>query len=219
METIDDIVKEMLKEVRESEINNPDKTTRIFLTSANMALKDFAARLKKANKSLEAEKSRIIAELNEVRELNRKCCDENESLKAELDRINLAVRHNLHAHRHEGTADLAREMVAEKGPVTREMVAGWAARVVDLGVYGSKQVSKLKKRIEQQRIVARSYCKYIARLEAALKHVLECKTLNMDQQEHDDMPSYTVIVKCHNAVRAAQRTFNGKKKERINEDK
>lgn len=155
------------------------------------------------------ERDKYIAELTE----------ENERRKSELDRINDAVVHARHAHRHESTADLAREMVTEKGPVTREMVAGWSARVVDLGVFGSETVSRLKRRIEQQRIVARSYCKYIARLEAALKHVLECKTLDMDQQENDDMPAYTVIVKCHNAVRAAQRTFNGKKKERINEDK
>lgn len=87
METIDGIVKEMLKEVRESEMNNPDRTTMIFLTSANMALKDFAARIKKANKSLEAEKSRIIADRNELVELNRKCCDENERLKAALQPV------------------------------------------------------------------------------------------------------------------------------------
>lgn len=31
-----------------------------------------------------ADKSRIIRELNEVRELNRECCDENERLKGEL---------------------------------------------------------------------------------------------------------------------------------------
>lgn len=71
------------------------------------------------------------------------------------------------------TADLAREMVVAPDPITREMVAGWAARVVDLGVYGSQTVTQLKSRIRQQRETARSYCKYIARLEAKLSEIEE----------------------------------------------
>lgn len=72
-------------------------------------------------------------------------------------------------NRHEGTADIAREMISATEPITREMVAEWAKRVVDLGIYGSKTVTLLKERIRSQREVARCYCKYIAKLEERIK--------------------------------------------------
>lgn len=145
METIDDIVKwlrngceEFASEIAIQKINNPHYDAEACL---GLALGVLADRIKKAEnhgyhalqvhlKKLEgeyenelAEKSRIIAERNELEELNRKCCDENELLHA------------------------------------------------------------------------------------ALKPVLDAKTHASDQQEHEDMPYYKVLVKCHNAVRKAQEIY------------
>lgn len=82
-ETIQDIIREMRDEVRMSRENNPDPRTRVFLTSANMALEDFADRLEaaytrefdelkgerkgilKANESLAADNTRLRGELAE----------------------------------------------------------------------------------------------------------------------------------------------------------
>lgn len=140
-------------------------------------------RLREENEKLREERRQLFAELEIVKsqrnrariECKRKYSEEIArlnaefaKLKAELDRINDAVVHARHAHRHEGTADLAREMVVAAEPITREMVAGWAARVVDLGVYGSQTVTQLKSRIRQQRVTARSYCRYISKLEARI---------------------------------------------------
>ena len=67
--------------------------------------------------------------------------------------------------------------------------------------------------IAQQTVEISELKRKNAHLRAALTPIQECKTFNEDQKEHDDMPSYTVLVKCHNAVRAAQRLFNERKKE------
>lgn len=209
METIDDIMKEMRGNAEHNHA----------LVEVSKYLTEIADRIETAYNRLAlptpGQWTEIAQQARKISDLKR----ENESLKSELDRINLAVQHTLHAHRHEGTKDLAQEMVAEQGPVTREMIAGWAARVVDLGVYGSRKISRLKGRIEQQRVVAKSYCKYISRMEVALKPIQECKTFDEDQQEHDDIPSYNVLVKCHNAVRTAQRLFNKKRRSRNDEDR
>ena len=45
------------------------------------------------------------------------------------------------------------------------------------------------------------------RLRAALQPVLDAKPHSSDQQEHEDMPYYKVLVKCHNAVRKAQEIY------------
>lgn len=84
METIDDIVKDVLKEVRESEMNNPDKTTKIFLTSSNMALRDFACRAKKAAKWIaEGLNDGIVERDQHIAKLTA----ENERLKAALQPV------------------------------------------------------------------------------------------------------------------------------------
>lgn len=48
-ETISDIIREMRDEVRTSRENNPDPRTRIFLSTSNMAIEDFADRLEAAD--------------------------------------------------------------------------------------------------------------------------------------------------------------------------
>lgn len=45
------------------------------------------------------------------------------------------------------------------------------------------------------------------RLHSALQPVLDAKPHSSDQQEHEDMPYYKVLVKCHNAVRKAQEIY------------
>lgn len=50
METINAIINEMRDEVRTSRENNPDPRTRIFLSSSNMAIEEFADRIEAANK-------------------------------------------------------------------------------------------------------------------------------------------------------------------------
>lgn len=47
-ETISDIIREMRDEVRTSRENNPDPRTRIFLSTSNMAIEDFADRIEAA---------------------------------------------------------------------------------------------------------------------------------------------------------------------------
>lgn len=75
--------------------------------------------------------------------------------------------------KHEGCADIAREMVSAQGTITRAQVAGWARRIADIGIWGAKQVTILRGRIYQQRVTARSYCRYIERLEAKLSEIEE----------------------------------------------
>lgn len=48
-EKIEDIIREMRAEVRTSRENNPDPRTRIFLSTSNMAIEDFADRLEAAD--------------------------------------------------------------------------------------------------------------------------------------------------------------------------
>lgn len=78
-----------------------------------------------------------------------------------------------HKHeRHEGAADIAREMLLAKEPITREQVAGWAKRIADLGIYGAGQVTALRRRIDEQRVVARSYCRHIQRLHSVVDEII-----------------------------------------------
>ena len=42
---------------------------------------------KKRLKAEVADKSKVVSELNEVRELNRRCCDENERLNSKVDEL------------------------------------------------------------------------------------------------------------------------------------
>ena len=81
METIEDIVADL----RQQNLGMPDDMECVSPLVCDMLR--LADRIEKANKSLEAEKSRIIADRNELVELNRKCCDENERLKAALQPV------------------------------------------------------------------------------------------------------------------------------------
>ena len=53
-------------------------------------MEKLAASLALAKKRLKAEvadKSMVVSELNEIRELNRRCCDENERLNSKVDEL------------------------------------------------------------------------------------------------------------------------------------
>lgn len=105
METIDDIVKwlrngcgEFALEIALQKLNNPHYDADACMASALRVLADridkaakhemsdeFSAEIQKLTDELyeaRVNTSRIIAERNELAELNRKCCDENEQLKA-----------------------------------------------------------------------------------------------------------------------------------------
>lgn len=101
METIDDIVREWRTNCDSSEADADHLGVDCVFDVSEV--RDLLDRIEKSYKSLEAEKSRIIAELNNVRELNRKCCDENERLHAALQPVLGIVMDS-------ATSDLSMEM-------------------------------------------------------------------------------------------------------------
>lgn len=98
METIEDVVREMndAAHLAPSAVENDGHllTDWYYDDECQGWLNHYADRIEKACSSMEAEKARIIAELNEVRELNRKCCDENERLKCALQPVLDCDRHS-----------------------------------------------------------------------------------------------------------------------------
>lgn len=72
IETIEDIVRDMRDDVRTSQENNPDPRTRIFLSTSNMAIEDFADRIKAAHRR---EMDGLVASINALEKTIEEVCE------------------------------------------------------------------------------------------------------------------------------------------------
>ena len=195
METIDDIVREMRERAASDDAGQFEAHKFPML----------ADRIEKACSSMEAEKARIIAELNEVRELNRKCCDENERLKyydQEKDRL----IEKLKSHLSTAIKALSPKCVdcADVCDTCGCRHSAWipfAKLLIEGEDYDENDYESLPLvRMTVNRTEIKNLKDENARLKAALQPVLKC-----DRYSCDCGAEYAV--KCSSAVNDAQRIW------------